>query len=338
MIIPRRFLARHTPAYLNGPGRHLAPSKRLLNVGSSVVVLVPLALAVLLSPGTSISGHAMTLPAMAAQTGEGDDVASSGLGLFDYGQNFIPHATPILGPEGSTGEDPTWLALGQRTAEIPEGYQECYDRARAMELKTAKGGYDKNGLALMIRDLFTCMATVDGLAEEPPTRDSEWNGAELWGFENLAQQVGAEAVVVAYCESIGFRANAVRGNNKWGYGGVFQMGGNEMKTYGRTGMSKFDPVDNSYAAARYFLAVYRNGASWGGWKPWAVVNTRFNDPINNQVKVPVLPRFYSTDRRYLGRRGPELPDWAVFPDVFEVPARETCPFSGREWEPSVLLD
>ncbi len=206
----------------------------------------------------------------------------------------------------------------------PTDARGCYMEAREIDLSIGR-----NGIAQMIHTLFDCLARVEGLETEPATSSRRWDGAGTWGFESLADQVGAEAVVVAYCESLGFAGHAVSGNNPWGYGGLFQMGNSEMRRFGGPGLSKFDPVDNAYAAANYFFYQRRTGAGWGGWSPWAVVNTNFNDAVNDQVKVPILPRFTSTDPKFKGRRGPELPQWAVDPWLYHVPGWDGCPYSGR---------
>ena len=139
-------------------------------------------------------------------------------------------------------------------------------------------------------------------------------------------------MVVAYCESGGFDPWVVTHDNTYGYGGVFQMGAREWATFGLREGSKFDPVDNTWTAARYFVAARSDGDRWGGWGPWAVVNTDYGGP-NAGVRVPALPRFVSTDRRYRGAPGPELPVWAVDPWSFDVPAWRGCPISrpGMSW-------
>ena len=111
------------------------------------------------------------------------------------------------------------------------------------------------------------------------------------------------------------------------------MGSREMARFGEPGSSRYDPVDNAIAAANYFLFQYQNKNGWGGWSPWAVVNTNFNDEINSQVKIPVLPRFASTDSEFKGRRGAELPAWAADPWGWEVPhwSGTGCSFTGRSW-------
>jgi len=220
---------------------------------------------------------------------------------------------------------------------IPDDPFECHERAAALPLRDDAGRWDRNLVAQMTHTMFECMASVGGMFERPPT-SSGWDAARIWGFENLAEQVAAESVVVAYCESQAFAGLALTGNNPWGYGGLFQMGGSEMATYGFRGASKFDPVDNAYAAATYFMAMNRRGAGWGGWGPWAVVNTGYNDDVNNQVKVPVLPRFKSTDPDFAGRRGVELPAWAVDPWAYAVPGWGGCPFTGRAWPKAIPLE
>jgi hypothetical protein len=219
----------------------------------------------------------------------------------------------------------------------PTNESECRQEASLIEVKAPGGGWDRQGLAVLVGSLFECVTRVNGLGEEPATSNRTWDGAGVWGFANLAEQVASEAVVVAYCESIGFAGHALSSNNPWGYGGLFQMGSSELRRFGGPGASKFDPVDNTMAAARYFLLQYRNGAGWGGWSPWAVVNTNFDDDVNNQVKAPILPRFRSTDPENRGKRGPELPEWAVDPAAFQVPAWDGCPYLSSRWPASQPL-
>lgn len=220
----------------------------------------------------------------------------------------------------------------------PGDESECRQEAASIELRAAGGGWDRQALAVLVRSLFECVARVNGLGDQPATSNRTWDGAGRWGFSNLAEQVGSEAVVVAYCESMGFAGHALTSNNPWGYGGLFQMGSSEMRRFGGAGSSKFDPVDNTIAAARYFLLQYGNASGWGGWSPWAVVNTNFDDDVNNQVKAPILPRFRSTDPDHRGRKGPELPDWAVDPESFEVPGWGGCPYLSSRWPVSTPLD
>lgn len=196
---------------------------------------------------------------------------------------------------------------------------------------TVEDPVDRNLLAQMIHDTFECVVAAGGLDDTPATENRRWNGVEAWGFESLAEQVAAEAVVVGYCESLGFRQHALERNNPWGYGGIFQMGTTEMKRFGPHDGNKFDAVDNTLAAANYFLWGLERGHPWGGWGPWAVVNTDFDD-VNDHVLVPVLPRFASTDPTKRGRTGPELPAWAVDPWGWTVPAWGGCPaMVGWSW-------
>lgn len=213
---------------------------------------------------------------------------------------------------------------------VPSDPFDCHARAAALPLTDSAGAFDRSLVAQMTHGVFECVASTGGMNDMAPTTDG-WDGGTIWGFDNLSQQVAAESVVVGYCESIGFSDDAITGNNPWGYGGVFQMGDREMNLFGFPGASKFEPVDNAYSAATYFLSMNQRGFGWGGWGPWAVVNTGFNDEINNRVKVPVLPRFVSTDPDFRGRRGVELPAWAVDPWSFEVPEFAGCPTTGRAW-------
>lgn len=205
---------------------------------------------------------------------------------------------------------------------------ECKERAREIDL-TPNGRWDRNAIARMTWSLFDCVLTVKGLDDVAPSRVRGFDGAAV-GFESLAEQMAAEAVVVSYCESIGYQHRALTGSNGFGYAGLFQMGQTEMRRFGAGG-SRYDPVDNAYGAVNYLWYQYANRNGWGGWSPWAVVNTNFDDEVNDRVKVPVLPRFRSTDPEHSGRRGPALPAWAVDPWLNDVPSWNGCPTTGGRW-------
>jgi hypothetical protein len=232
------------------------------------------------------------------------------------------------------GSGPDRPAVAAATG-VEEG---CIRLAKTSPLMT-DGEYDRNLIARMTHGVFECFARVAGLDAVSPTALRRWNGASRWGFGSLAEQVAAEAIVVAYCESEGFSPRALTGSNGFGYAGLFQMGSTEMARFGEPGSSRYDPADNAVGAAKYFLHQYRNGAGWGGWSPWAVVNTNFDDEFNSQVKIPVLPRFTSTDPEFHGRPGQELPAWAVDPWSWEVPhwSGTGCPFTGRPWPTATPL-
>jgi hypothetical protein len=215
----------------------------------------------------------------------------------------------------------------------PTTPDECHTQATN---KSLEGASRLNLIAQMTHQLFECVTALEGLDEVEPTKLRRWNGATVWGFQSLSEQIAAESVVVAYCESLGFADHALYGNNPWGYGGLFQLGRTEFSRFDGVGGSRFDPVDNAYAAARYFVFQYENRAGWGGWSPWAVVNTNF-DGVNDQVKVPILPRFVSTDPGFAGRRGPELPKWAVDPWTYAVPEWNGCPYNGYRWPNAARL-
>ncbi len=238
--------------------------------------------------------------------------------------------------EGIVESDGVWQTGIQLAAAVPARAvpvidpttpEECYERARSMPLDDDHA----NLIAQMTHFVFECVTDVEaGLGATDPTSNRRWDARRTWGFQSLAEQVAAEAVVVGYCESLGFSSRAIRSTNPWGYGGLFQLGATEFRRFAGVAQSRFDLVDNSYAAARYFVFQYRNRAGWGGWSPWAVVNTNF-DGVNDQVRVPILPRFASTDPEFQGRRGPELPAWAVDPWSYRVPGWNGCPYTGGRW-------
>lgn len=225
-----------------------------------------------------------------------------------------------------------------------QSVEECYHESRDMPVGPGVGGdrYDTNMVAAVVHAVFECVGRNSGLAQMPPTKTSwtangrtyTWDGAAQWGFTNFAEQAAAEAIVVSYCESLGYQDWALTGNNFTGkYGGVFQMGDWQMQTYGKKiATNKFDPYDNIWAAANYFIHEIKRGNPWGGWGPWAVVNTDYGG-ANVHVKVPALPRFPSSRSGYVGQQGPELPQWAAQFGSVPVPEYAGCPNSGgnRSW-------
>lgn len=257
----------------------------------------------------------------------------------------VPTTTTMVAPSTTTtasvaSDDAGFRLTGLDQVEDPpvaaDDLDECRQRLRGFSL-TVDGEVDRNAVAQLTYSAFLCVLTVEGLDRHPPEPGRGWDPAS-WRFTSLAEQAAAEAVVVGYCESIGFDPDALFDVNPWGYGGLFQMGSREMRQFGPEGGDRLSPADNAVGAATYFVWMQRRGGGWGGWGPWAVVNTNFNDEVNDRVKVPVLPRFASTDPDYRGRRGAELPAWAVDPWSFEVPEWNGCPTTGGSWPEAQPLE
>ena len=168
---------------------------------------------------------------------------------------------------------------------------------------------NKQNVALNIKEIWLCELNAAGFNSLPV--DSGPNYMAENYFENLAQQVSSEAVVVAYCEStLNFNSG---GNGK--YQGLFQMGEAEVVKFGDS-TNRLDAINNIRAAARYFVASYKNnhGKGWAGWGPWAVVNTNYHE-TNPNVLVPIIGRFKSTNPERLNQYGPDLPKWAIDPNT-----------------------
>jgi len=216
---------------------------------------------------------------------------------------------------------------------------------------------DPQTLAQLTWEIFYCEAALAGLEDTPATSTSAFNAAR-YGITNKAQQVAAEAVAVAWCESgyternvTGFSDDGTwRGDNGTnpssninsrhglpssisGYSGVFQMGPDEAATY-IPGWEvpphsepwedlRFNAAANITGAARYFLTQHDRNR-WDGWGPWAVVNTDYGGP-NVHVRIPILPRFPSTRDNYVGQHSENLPDWAINPFDEDLPDN---PFAG----------
>lgn len=224
--------------------------------------------------------------------------------------------------------------------------EECHTKGKTLPLRNRSGSYDRQLVAQAVWAMFQCVTANSGMATTPPKGNTwkagsttySWDPAKF-GFKNFAEQAAAEAVVVSYCESVGFSHTAITSPNKWGYAGVFQMGESEMKAFGPKSGDRMDAIDNIFGAARYFVsAFYNENSRWDGWRPWAVVNTDYKGP-NEHVKYPVVPRFPSTQPGYEGRQGPELPMWAVDPFTYEVPAFNGCPIgkNGGQWPQAIPL-
>jgi hypothetical protein len=166
---------------------------------------------------------------------------------------------------------------------------------------------NKQNVAVNIKDIWLCELNAAGF--NSLTVDSGPNYMAENYFENLAQQISSEAVVVAYCESsLNYNSG---GDGK--YQGLFQLGEDEVVKYGDN-TNRLDAINNIRAAARYFVASYKNnhGKGWAGWGPWAVVNTNYYK-TNPNVLVPIIGRFKSTNPERLNQYGPDLPKWAIDP-------------------------
>jgi hypothetical protein len=167
-------------------------------------------------------------------------------------------------------------------------------------------GSHKN-IAEAIKKIWNCELDAAGFNSLPAIEGPFYPALDH--FDNLAQQISSEAILVAYCES-GLNYNSGI-NNK--YQGIFQLGEEEIKKYGDNN-NRIDPANNIKAAVRYFIASYKNnhGKGWAGWGPWAVVNTNYYK-TNPNVLVPIVGRFKSTHPERLGEYAPDLPIWAVDP-------------------------
>ena len=88
--------------------------------------------------------------------------------------------------------------------------ESCIADAKSLPL-IVDGVYDRNLIAQMTHQVFECLTGVAGLDESAPTALRRWDAAKEWGFVSLSNQVASEAVVVAYCESVGFDPRALSG-------------------------------------------------------------------------------------------------------------------------------
>jgi hypothetical protein len=165
----------------------------------------------------------------------------------------------------------------------------------------------KQNVAESIKKLWLCELEVAGFNSLSPIEGPNYPALDY--FDNLAQQISSEAVVVAYCES-GLNYNSGLSGK---YQGLFQLGEPEITKFGES-TDRIDPINNIRAAVRYFIASYKNnhGKGWAGWGPWAVVNTNYSN-TNPNVLVPIIGRFKSTNPERLGQYATDLPRWAIDP-------------------------
>ena len=166
----------------------------------------------------------------------------------------------------------------------------------------------RQAVAIAVKTIFYCELAAKGLTAVGPIDGPNYPASKY--FNNLAEQVSSEAVLVAFCES-GLTPTSGDGSS---YVGVFQMGQNEMETFGGNSSARTDARLNITAAARYFLYGWERygNTGWGGWGPWAVVNTDFWE-TNRSVLRPAVGRFPSTHPQAEGQYGPDLPSWAIDP-------------------------
>ena len=167
---------------------------------------------------------------------------------------------------------------------------------------------NQQSVAIAVKTIFYCELAAKGLTSVAPIDGPRYPASKY--FKNLAEQVSSEAVLVAYCES-GLRPNSGDGSS---YVGVFQMGRNEMENFGGSAAARTDARLNISAAAKYFLYGWERygNTGWGGWGPWAVVNTDFWE-TNRAVLRPAIGRFASSHPSATGEYGPDLPAWAIDP-------------------------
>ncbi len=188
---------------------------------------------------------------------------------------------------------------------------------------------NKQNLAITIKDIWLCELNAAGFNSLPVDSGPTYKAENY--FENLAQQISSEAIVVAYCES-GLNYDSGSGNK---YQGLFQLGEDEVAKFGDN-TNRLDAVNNIRTAARYFVASYKNnhGKGWAGWGPWAVVNTNYYKS-NPNVLVPIIGRFKSTNPERLNQYGPDLPKWAIDPNtLWEKGPNQNCLdiYKGGTWK------
>ena len=188
---------------------------------------------------------------------------------------------------------------------------------------------NKQNVAVNIKDIWLCELNAAGFNSLPVDSGPTYMAENY--FENLAQQISSEAVVVAYCES-GLNYNS---GSDGKYQGLFQLGEDEVVKFGDN-TNRLDSINNIRTAARYFVASYKNnhGKGWAGWGPWAVVNTNYYK-TNPNVLVPIIGRFKSTNPERLNQYGPDLPRWAIDPNALwgKGPSQDCLEiYKGDSWK------
>lgn len=175
---------------------------------------------------------------------------------------------------------------------------------------------DKRSVAIGVRTIWYCILASEGLAALPVKNGPGNYTAELW-FENFAEQIASEAVLVAFCES-GLNPNSGKDSK---YKGVFQMGPDVLTAFGSRPELWNDAVSNISAAARYWIHGFNSNSMHEGWRPWAVVNTQWYSK-SNPLTLPVIGRFLAVppSPKEGKASGIALPNWAIDPETYWAPS------------------
>jgi hypothetical protein len=174
---------------------------------------------------------------------------------------------------------------------------------------------DKRSVAIAIKSIWYCILASEGFTSLPPRQGNGEYKERDW-FSNYAQQISAEAVVVAFCES-GLDPSASPGKPNRG---VFQMSNSELESFGVRSELWNDAALNITAAARYFVSEFNKNTLYEGWGPWASVNTqRFGK--TNSYSFPVIGRFPASPPSLNAgdKSGLALPNWAIDPEKYWGP-------------------
>jgi hypothetical protein len=275
------------------------------------------------TPGTHSVVLRLSPDPLRALTVPSQDLAPVTTTSVGYGQRVVSNAI-FYG--GTVPED---TRAGQFIGGVAGALPTCGSDPAAGGLPV---GATPQQVARVIYEVFYCHAAAGGL-------DQQAAPSSQYGFKNKAQQIASEAIVVGWCESIGYQA--ATSTNPYGYTGIFQMGAWETRTYIPGGDARNSHA-NIVGAARYYMAG--SGRKWDGWGPWAVVNTDYatvkasNGTMPNyHVRYPVLDRFPSTHPETRGAFNPVgLPGWALNPyqDAFpgSFSAAGGCPVTkGKAW-------
>jgi hypothetical protein len=175
---------------------------------------------------------------------------------------------------------------------------------------------EKRNIAIAVKELWYCELAKSGFTSMPPRDGPGEHTASKW-FDNYAEQVASEAVLVAYCES-GFNPAAANGK----YKGVFQMGPTELTASGADARLWADAKVNITAAAKLWISAYSRPNALEGWAPWAVVNTTWYSPGGNSIQLPVIGRFTAQPKSPQAGKvsGQPLPNWAIDPSAYWAPS------------------
>jgi hypothetical protein len=217
--------------------------------------------------------------------------------------------TIIVGSASRQSREPWHLDVGIISASSPAVVA---NNIEGCSTPPAIDPESQRSVAVGVKTLWYCELAKNGFTAIPP-RDGPGQYKPTTWFDNFAEQIASEAVLVAYCESRLRPANA-----SGSYKGVFQINDTEMRAGGMDARLWSDANANITAAARLWLQLYKTANPYEGWSRWATVNTEKYLPGASSIKIPVIGRFMAVPNspRAGEISGMPLPNWVIDPTSY----------------------